>query len=133
MPPKTIDMRQRKELRRRVAEISGENVYRCMQCGTCSGVCPMADAMAITPRQAMLLLAYGMEEELAAANVGGVCASCHSCMVRCPRGIDVAKAMETLRQLLVRREQLVDPNAIPRRTMCDVPAAALVAAFRKLT
>ena len=49
---------------KKVAEISGVNAGRCMQCGTCSSVCPMVEAMDVTVRQTMLFLQHGQAERL---------------------------------------------------------------------
>jgi heterodisulfide reductase subunit C2 len=119
---------------KKVAEISGENAGRCMQCGTCSSVCPMIESMDVTVRQTMLLLQHGQAEKLAESKTGSVCAACHNCEVRCPRGIEIPSLMEALRQLKLRRnEDLVDPRAIPAEKLAALPPIAMVAAFRELT
>ncbi len=118
----------------KVAEISGVNAGRCMQCGTCSSVCPMAEAMDVTVRQTMLYLQHGRAEELAESKTGSVCAACHNCEVRCPRGIEIPRLMEAIRLLKLRNnEDLVDPRAIPQETLADLPPIAMVAGFRELT
>ncbi|MEW6073837.1 MAG: 4Fe-4S dicluster domain-containing protein [Planctomycetota bacterium] len=119
---------------RKVMELSGVNPGRCMQCGTCTSVCPMVEAMDVTVRQTMLLLQHGRAEELAAARTGAVCAACHNCEVRCPRGIEIPRLMEALRLLELRKNRdLVDPRAIPRERLAALPPIAMVAAFRELT
>ncbi len=118
----------------RVAEISGQNVYKCMQCGTCSSVCPMSDSMTITPRQAMLLLQHGHVEPVADSETPWLCASCTTCEVRCPRGIEVPRVMEAIRQLKLRENvDKVNPRAIPVEDLSAMPQIALGAGFRKLT
>lgn len=118
----------------RVAKISGENVGSCMQCGTCSAVCPMVDSMEMSSRQVMLLLQHGLAERVVESKTAWVCASCHTCQVRCPRGIEIPRVMEALRQLVLRQnEDLLDPRGIPERVLGEVPAIAMVAAFRKFT
>lgn len=122
------------EVDKKVAEISGENSGRCMQCGTCSSVCPMVEAMDVTVRQTMLLLQHGRAEELTESKTGSICAACHNCEVRCPRGIEIPALMEALRQIKLRRnEQLVDARAIPAAKLREMPPIAMVAAFRELT
>ncbi len=119
---------------KKVAEISGENAGKCMQCGTCSSVCPMVESMDVTVRQTMLLLQHGQAEQLAQSKTGAVCAACHNCEVRCPRGIEIPALMEALRQLKVRRnEDLVHPRAISPDKLAELPPIAMVAAFRELT
>ena len=43
----------------------------------------------------------GMDEALD-SKTPGICTVCFNCEVRCPRGIDVANVMETLRQATLR-------------------------------
>lgn len=118
----------------RVAEISGENVSQCMQCGTCSAVCPMVEFMGLTVRQGMHLLQFGRTEEVIKAKIGETCASCQNCMVRCPRGIDVARVYDAVRQLTLRENvDFIKPEAIPAEVMAEAPTIAFVAGFRKLT
>ncbi|MFO7610499.1 MAG: 4Fe-4S dicluster domain-containing protein, partial [Candidatus Krumholzibacteriia bacterium] len=47
--------------------ISGEAFKTCMQCGTCSAVCPMTGNMQMTTRQVMHLVQWGQGEPLLAA------------------------------------------------------------------
>ncbi len=118
----------------RVAEISGQNIYKCMQCGTCSGVCPMCDSMTITPRQAVLLLQHGHVETVADSETPWLCASCTTCEVRCPRGIELPRVMEAIRQLKLRANvDRINPRDIPAEDLAAMPQIALVAGFRKLT
>lgn len=122
------------KLQQKVREISGENFQKCYQCGTCSGSCPMAEHLTTAPRQIMALLQLGQTEALAESNTPWVCASCHVCMVRCPRGIDIPKVMEALRQLKLRGNvDHIDPAKLPCETLHDAPQIAMVSGFRKLT
>jgi heterodisulfide reductase subunit C len=119
---------------RRVAEISGEDIYTCMQCGTCSAVCPMIESMGFTTRKGVHLLQFGKVEEVMRAQIGEFCASCHTCVVRCPRGIDVPRVFEAVRQMTLRTNtDLIKPAEIPEDTMAEAPQIAFVSTFRKLT
>jgi heterodisulfide reductase subunit C len=118
----------------RIAEISGENIYACMQCGTCSSVCPMVESMGLTTRQGILFLQFGHTERVMDARIGEFCASCHTCVVRCPRDIDVPRIYEAVRQITLRQNvDLIKPQEIPKETMAEAPQIAFVSAFRKLT
>ncbi|HSN54686.1 MAG TPA: 4Fe-4S dicluster domain-containing protein [Candidatus Sulfomarinibacteraceae bacterium] len=119
---------------RRIAEISGQNVYECMQCGTCSAVCPMVESMGFTTRQGIHYLQFGEVEAVIDARIGEFCASCHTCVVRCPRGIDVPRVFEAVRQLVLRtNKDLVTLRDIPEETLAEAPQIAFVSTFRKLT
>ena len=118
----------------KVKELSGENVQLCMQCATCSAVCPRAESMGATPRQVMHLLQFGLTDEALEARVGQLCASCHTCTVRCPRGIDVARVFEAVRLLPLRQNiDLIRPAEIDKDVIKQAPQIALVSTFRKLT
>ncbi len=119
---------------RKVREISGQNFGKCYQCGTCSGSCPMGEHLDTMPRQLMALLQLGQRERLDNANTPWICASCHACMVRCPRGIDIPKVMEAMRQVQLRDNvDKVDLNKLTPEQLAQMPQIALVSGFRKMT
>ena len=119
---------------KQLEELSGENVKLCMQCATCTGMCPMAAEMDHSPRMVMHLSQFGMLDRLAGSNTYWKCASCHACTVKCPRGIDIAKVMEALRQRVLRTSKnYIEPSELPAERIAELPQIAMVAAFRKLT
>lgn len=118
----------------KINELSGENVKVCMQCGTCTAACPMADEMDFFPRKVMHFSQFGMLESMENINSYWKCASCHSCSVRCPRGIDIARVMEALRLLVLRTNtNFVEPSQIPEEKLKQYPGIMMVAGFRKMT
>ncbi len=118
----------------KINELSGESVNVCMQCATCTGMCPMAQEMDFSPRKVMHFAQFGLIERLADINTYWKCASCHACSVKCPRGIDIAKVMEALRQQVLRTStNYIEPSEIPAEVIAEMPQIALVAGFRKFT
>ncbi len=118
----------------RINELSGENVKVCMQCGTCTAACPMSDEMDFYPRKVMHYSQFGLLQRMEDINTYWKCASCHSCSVRCPRGIDIAKVMEALRLLILRtNKNYIEPSQIPAEKIKEYPAIMMVSGFRKLT
>jgi heterodisulfide reductase subunit C len=118
----------------RLKELSGESVKLCMQCATCTGMCPMAQEMDLSPRRVMHLAQFGRLDILSGANSYWKCASCHACSVKCPRGIDIARVMEALRQQVLRKsENHIEPSALSWEAIAEMPQIALVAGFRKFT
>jgi len=115
-------------------ELSGESVKKCMQCATCTGMCPMVQEMDFSPRKVMHLSQFGLMDKLKDINTYWKCASCHACSVRCPRGIDIAKVMEALRQQVLRKSKNhIEPSEISAEQITELPQIALVAGFRKFT
>jgi len=89
------------ELRTFVENQSGQNILECYQCGKCSAGCPTAYAMDLTPRQLMRGIQLGLKDEVLGSTTIWLCLSCQTCSARCPRQIDIARVLETLRQLAI--------------------------------
>ena len=117
---------------KKVEDISGQNVLACYQCGKCSAGCPMVSLMDLLPNQIIRLVQLGQIKDVLNSKTIWLCASCFSCTTRCPKGVDLAKIMEALRLLLLRKstnyvelsELDIDEN---------LPQIALVSNFRKTT
>ena len=125
---------RKSEFIKKVKEISGQNVSLCFQCGTCSAACPNAAETDFLPRQVMKRVQLGMEEDITSSKTPWVCASCLSCTVQCPRGIDLARVMEAIR--LLRLRENIDYVKIPdidKKTIEELPQIALISSFRKHT
>ncbi|HCX89985.1 MAG: heterodisulfide reductase [Deltaproteobacteria bacterium CG12_big_fil_rev_8_21_14_0_65_43_10] len=105
-----------------------------MQCGMCSGGCPMIEYMDIPPRRIMILTHFGLKDKVISSKTAWICATCNACSVRCPRGVELTKVMEAIRQLTLRKNiNYVEPSAISEETIADLPQIALVSCFRKHT
>ena len=118
----------------KIKELSGQNVQLCFQCGTCTGSCPMSEFMDFSPRKVMHLAQLMLEDRLIGLNTYWACASCYTCSVRCPRGIDIARVMEALRQITLRKNiNFIEPSKMPAEIIKETPQIAMVAGFRKMT
>ena len=118
----------------KVKEISGQNIGQCFQCGTCSGACPNADDADILPRQLIRRAQLGLEQDVLESKIPWLCASCLSCTVRCPRGIDLARVMEAIRLLKLRDNvDYIKLNELSQETIEELPQIALISSFRKHT
>lgn len=85
-----------------VARESGQTIQACYQCQKCSAGCPIAYAMDILPNQILRHIQYGHREKVLGSKTIWLCASCYTCSVRCPNNIDIAKIMDTLRNIATR-------------------------------
>ena len=115
---------------KKVESLSGQVLTLCEQCGICSTSCPMVEEMDLTPAGIIRAVQLGDRSVLKSKAIW-VCASCFSCTVRCPRGIDLAKVTEALRELTLRKK--VDYLDLADARDEDYPAIALVSAVRKFT
>ena len=118
----------------KLEEISGENFHKCMQCGTCTAACPMTDSSDVPPRQIILFSHYGLKKNVEDSKMIWLCATCQSCTVTCPRGIDLTKVMEAARMLTLRKnENYIEPSEIPEEELEEMPQIAMVSCFRRHT
>jgi len=88
----------------------GDDVLRCIQCGTCSGSCPYADHMTHGPRQIFALIRDGEMKEVLSSETPWFCSSCYQCMDRCPMEIPVTDIMYSLKQMAVRHADVSGQN-----------------------
>jgi heterodisulfide reductase subunit C len=73
-------------------------VQSCIQCGTCTGSCPNAFAMDLTPRQLWRLVMLDEREAVFQSRTFTLCSACYTCTLRCPRGLHLTEAMHALTQ-----------------------------------
>src|SRR4030043_949256 len=92
-----------KELIVKIEELSGQNIYACYQCGKCSAGCPLVEHMDILPHTIIRLIQLGCENEVLDSKTIWFCSSCLQCMAKCPKGVDLAKIMDALRAVLLRK------------------------------
>jgi len=82
-----------------VKEISEAGLERCYQCLTCTLSCPVAFAMDYPPHQIVRMVQLGLKEQVLGSSTIWICASCLSCVTRCPNEIDIPHLMDTLHQI----------------------------------
>jgi heterodisulfide reductase subunit C len=78
-------------------------VKACIQCGTCTGSCPNAQKMDLTPRKMWRLVILGRLAEVMAGRTFILCSDCYLCTLRCPRGLPLTAAMEALKGIAFAR------------------------------
>ncbi len=96
-----------------VVRVSGEKIPNCFQCQKCSAGCPVAFAMDILPNQMLRHIHYGHRKEVLSSKTIWLCAYCYACSVRCPNNIDIAKIMDTLRNMSLRSGTEAGEKDIP--------------------
>jgi len=117
---------------KKIEEISGQKVSACYQCGKCSAGCPMINLMDLLPNQIIRLVQLGQISEVLDSKTIWLCASCFTCSARCPKGVDLAKVLEALRLLLLRKsENYIEPSELDIDE--NMPQIALVSNLRKKT
>ncbi len=80
----------------------GDRLALCMQCGTCSGSCPLGPQMDFGPRKLFMMIRAGLKDQVLGSNTIWNCVSCYNCVVRCPRQVPVKHILQSLATVAVR-------------------------------
>lgn len=100
-----------------VKELSkSHKIDKCIQCGTCSSSCPMAEYMDYPPRKIIAMIKAGYKEEVLGSFTPWLCASCYSCQVRCPSDIKITDVMYSLKRMAI------DAKSYPKKLTVPVLA-----------
>lgn len=97
--------------------VGGERIRQCLQCGLCSGTCPLSLYMDYTPRRLMHLSREGFKEEVLSSSSIWLCTACYACMVECPKKINVTHLMYALKQRAI--EEGFYPKRFPIPVMAQ--------------
>ena len=82
---------------------TGQNVNLCYQCRKCAAGCPVSYAMDYTPAQLIHAIRLGMDDLVLNSKTAWLCATCETCTTRCPQEVDIAKVMDTVKIIALRR------------------------------
>jgi quinone-modifying oxidoreductase subunit QmoC len=80
----------------------GSQLHSCIQCGTCSGMCPLSGYMDYTPRKIIAMIRAGFKGEVLTSYTTWLCASCYACAVECPREIAITDIMYAAKRIAIR-------------------------------
>ncbi|WP_089727397.1 4Fe-4S dicluster domain-containing protein [Candidatus Thiosymbion oneisti] len=96
-----------KEVEANVEE--GEWVKMCMQCGVCSGSCPLGKFWDHPPQELFMMIRAGQRDQVLGSDSMWMCTSCYNCIVRCPRELPITHIMHGLAHY-AKRQGLVPAN-----------------------
>jgi Fe-S oxidoreductase len=74
---------------------NGERIKTCLQCGTCSGVCPFGYIMKFPPGKMIGTLRAEIFEQVLKSDSVWMCVSCNACQAFCPSQIPITAALMT--------------------------------------
>jgi Fe-S oxidoreductase len=86
----------------------GENIRACLQCGSCSGVCPFGYLMEFPPHRMIAHLRAGSFERVMSTDSLWMCISCYACTEACPAKIPLTSGLMTLA-----KEELLMAGKVP--------------------
>jgi heterodisulfide reductase subunit C len=77
-----------------------DELKECMQCGTCSGVCPVATySDSAGPRKLFALLSSGETLKALGSDHLWLCTSCQACTDNCPKKLHTSSMVGGLKQM----------------------------------
>lgn len=85
-----------REFLEQVIRESGQNLLECLQCGKCSGGCPITSNEVGGPRKLIAEILAGMKEKALGDPTWWYCVSCGTCASRCPVEINMYKVATVL-------------------------------------
>jgi len=95
-----------------ITSLPGTEALRdCIQCGTCSGTCPVAIYMDYTPRRLIAMAREGLKKDVLSSFTVWLCSSCYACTVRCPQQIKITDIMYAFKRLAL--QEGFYPNKFP--------------------
>jgi Fe-S oxidoreductase len=86
------------------------NLFACIQCGKCTGGCPMASKTRLNPRSLIYrILIAGNGFDIEGREELWDCTTCNTCASRCPKQVNPMEAVIALRSAFVEKGR-VHPN-----------------------
>jgi heterodisulfide reductase subunit B2 len=82
-----------------VREETGENASLCYFCKKCTSGCPLSEHMDVAPHQVMRSIQMDRKESVLRSKTIWVCASCQTCVTRCPQALDLPRIMDSLKMM----------------------------------
>lgn len=82
-------------------KINGVPLQACYHCRKCTAGCPVAFAMEYNPNKVIKMIQLGMRDDVLNSSTIWLCASCETCVTRCPNNVDIARMMDSLREMAI--------------------------------
>jgi heterodisulfide reductase subunit C len=80
---------------------SGVDLSRCTNCRKCSEVCPVVDLVSRDPHRLVKMINSDERDAVLATDTIWLCTACRACSAACGEGIDLARAIDSLRAIAV--------------------------------
>jgi heterodisulfide reductase subunit C len=89
------------------AQLGGETISKCYQCGTCASSCPVARITTrFNPRLVIKNALLGSRTEVISEDAIWLCSSCYICQERCPQGVEIAELIYALRNIAIKEDHV---------------------------
>ncbi|TFG15501.1 CoB--CoM heterodisulfide reductase subunit C [Candidatus Thorarchaeota archaeon] len=103
----------------RVVDAGADRIKTCIQCGTCSSVCPSGRRTAFRTRELMRKAILGLKDEVLSSPDLWLCSTCLTCLERCPRQIKVTDAIIIMRNMAVQEGYMLPQHKKVSQKLLD--------------
>jgi Fe-S oxidoreductase len=100
-----------------VRERVGNTFDTCLQCATCTSLCPAGQEGAFSPRHTLRQLNLNSGTGASVDEAVWHCRTCNTCTEHCPRGIEIADVMRAVRAINVDGGRLPERFDAPLRSL----------------
>lgn len=76
-------------------------IEKCYQCGKCASGCPVMEFFDYTPYGVLRLVLQNKKKKALCNSTIWLCASCYTCMTRCPNDIKITKVLDVLKEIAI--------------------------------
>ena len=114
-----------------LAQFGAKDLDMCMNCGTCTTICPMSeDSGGGFPRRVIRLVQTGQQKKLESSLDPWMCYFCGDCTLNCPRDANPAEVMMASRRYLTSRYDFTGlASLFYRNPLTEIIAIVLVGLF----
>ncbi len=85
-----------------VKQFSNVDINACYQCRKCTSGCPVAYAMDYTPAKILHAARLGLKDLVLNSTTIWLCATCETCVTRCPQNVNLVGAMDAMRVMALK-------------------------------
>jgi heterodisulfide reductase subunit C len=104
-------MKMDRRFLKEVSERSGQSFEGCFHCLSCSGGCPVVEAMDYNPNQIIRMIQWGMKDRVLESRTIWICLGCFACLAQCPNKVHIPAMMDALREMaLEERKAVAEPD-----------------------
>jgi Fe-S oxidoreductase len=75
--------------------VTNTDIQHCIQCGNCSGICPLGFSMEFPPSKIISMLRAGVSSTVMDSNSIWMCVACSACTTACPKLIPITELLMT--------------------------------------
>ncbi|MHC1738034.1 MAG: 4Fe-4S dicluster domain-containing protein [Ignavibacteriaceae bacterium] len=97
-----------------IIDLTGQDPALCYQCGKCSAGCPVRDFTETPPNRVVRYVQLGFYDKAFESPSIWLCAGCLTCSSRCPQEFELARFMDALREIAVKKGKKISEKKVEK-------------------